>query len=369
MDECPWWLRLSLHYPFALQERAKVASRREFLNQPSAAQIRLQKDRAKMLRSWMPNTPATALLTTQVRRCPRNVDFLLTVPTRGWLKQTRSEFGNDRLLLLDGNKDYDRLLKHREVPPYLLEMESGGNAWPRVTLHGWLKHDAVIRTVRKLDDEAVGRLGWLVPVGSGKVQEEGDPDRVPVIDNLFQKMSALRLGKSFCFSPPPEIASRIETATSDLRTLLTSQPMHLHTLGLHEDQLVWQIAALLAFIARGNQDEDLHPHHLHEVVDAAAAVAGRIAASHLNLLRQALPVGRGLNPLARQIVDRLAKGPATPRELVRSFHRIRTDEVEQFLHRLAQNGLVARIDQCRWSLVRVPLPDLSAIMSESIVES
>lgn len=366
-DECPWWLRLSLHGPVALQERVNVLSRREFLKQPSAAQVRLERDRAKMIRNWMPQTPATVMMSAQTRQRPRNVDFLLTVPTRGWFKQAQSEFGNDRLLLLRGKKDYERLIKHSEVPPFLLEIESGGNAWPRVTLHGWLTRDILLRTVRTLDMESAGRLGWLVPVDSGAPQGEADPDQDPVIDDLFHKMVMLRLGEPYCFSPPPEIAAQIEAASASLGTLLATQPAHLHPLGLHEDQLVWQLAALLAFLGKEKRDE-LLDHELHEVVDSAASIAGRIVATHLNVLRQALPSGRSTDALARPIVDRLAKGPAMVRDLVRSFHKIPTDKVEVSLQRLEHDGMVTRIDGDRWAFVRVPLPDLSAVLSESVAK-
>lgn len=368
-DECPWWMRLSLHAPVALQERANVLSRQEFLKQPSAAQVRLERDRAKMIRDWMPLTPATIMMSNPARR-PQNVDFLMSIPARGWFKQTDSAFGRDRLLLLRGNKDYERLVKHREVPPYLLEIESGGNAWPRVTFHGWLKLDLLIQTARKLDTESAGRLGWLVPVSSGRLQGESDPDQNAAIDDLFSTMAMLRLGrhKSYCFSPPPEIAARIEAASDDLKMLLATQPTHLHPIGLHDDQLVWQLAALLAFLAKENRDV-LLDHELHEVVDAASAIAGRIVATHLNVLRQALPSGRSTDALARPIVDRLTKGPATPRELVRSFHKIPTGEVEVSLQRLAHDGMVTRIDGDRWAFVRVPLSDLSAVLSESVAKS
>jgi len=364
-DECPWWLRLSLNGPLALQERVKVLSRYEFLKQPSAAQLRHDRDRAKMIRNWMPQTSATMMMSNLGRRRPQNVDFLLSVPGRGWFKQTQSVFGSDRLLLLRGNKDYERLIKHREVPPFLLEIESGGNAWPRVTFHGWVKHDHLIRTVRKLDSESGGRLGWLIPVCSGNPQVEGDPDQDPVIDELFHRIAMLCLGKACCFSPPPEVAARIEDATTDLRTLLATQPAHLHPVGLHEDQLVWQLAALLAFLGKEKRD-GLTDHELHEVVDAAAAIAGRIVATHLNVLRQARPSGRNTDALARSIVDRLVKGPATLRNLVRSFHNIPTGEVEVSLQRLEHDGMVTRIDDGQWAFVRVPLPNLSAVLSESV---
>ena len=367
-DECPWWLRLSLHGPIALQERVNLLSRQEFLKQPSAAQVRKEQDRAKMIRNWMPVTPATIMMSNRGRR-PQNVDFLVSIPARGWFKQTNSAFGSDRLLLLRGTKDYERLINNREVPPFLLEMESGGNVWPRVTFHGWLKHDLLIRSVRKLDAESAGRLGWLVPVSGGRLQEENDPDQDAAIDDLFHHMVMLRLGKhkSYCFSPPPEIAARIEAASDDLRALLATQPAHLQPLGLHEVQLVWQLAALLAFLAKEDKDELLY-HELHEVVDAAAAIAGRIVATHLNVLRQALPSGRNADTLARPIVDRLAKGPATPRGLVRSFHNIGTGEVEVSLQRLEHNGIVTLIDGGRWAFAWVPLPDLSAVLSKSVAK-
>ena len=366
-DECPWWLRLSLNGPISLQKRVNELSRQEFLKQPSAAQVRQERDRSKMLRPWLPQTPGTILMAATSHRHPHNVDFLLNLPARGWFKQTNSVYGSDRLLLLRGTKDYERLIKHREIPPFLLEIESGGNAWPRVTFHGWLNHDALIRYARKLDADSLGRLGWLVPVSSGKPQGEADPDQDPVIDELFHKMVMLRLGKAYCFSPPPEIAARIEVASNDLRTLLASQPVHLHPLGLHDDQLVWQLATLLANLANRQRDK-LFDHELHEVVDAAAAIAGRIAAAHLNVLRQVLPSGRSADALARPIVDRVVKGPATIRDLVRTFHKIPTAEVELSLLRLEHDGMVARIEGGRWAFVRVPLPDLSAVLSESVAK-
>jgi hypothetical protein len=367
-DECPWWLRLNLHHPIAVQERANEISRQEFLKQPSPAQVRLERDRAMMRRDWMPITPANIMMSFQVRRYPQNVDFLLNIPARGWLKQTHSGLGSNRLLILRGNRDYERLIKHREVPPFLLEMESGGNAWPRVTFHGWMKQDFLIRSIRALDPESARRLGWLAPMSSGKPQTDIDPDQHPAINSLFHQMALMRLGRSYCFSPPPEIASRIGAATADLRTLLATQPPHLHPLGLHEDQLVWQLAALLAYLGKEKRDE-LFDYELHEVVDAATAIAGRIVATHLNVFRQALPSGRRNDSLAPPIIDRLAKGPATLRELVRTFHKPRTEEVELSLGRLEHDGMVVRVDSARWAFVRVPLPDLSALLSEHVVKS
>jgi len=366
-DACPWWLRLSLNQPLAVQERVIGLSRQNFLKQPSAAQVRLERDGAKMLRNWMPQTPRTIMMQARARQRPRNVDFLLTLPARSWFKQDQSAFGSDRLLLLRGTKDYQRLIKHREVPPFLLEMESGDNAWPRVTFHGWLQHDNVLRILRTLDAESAGRLGWLIPVGSGRLQAEGDPDQDPVVDSLVHRMVMLRLDKPDRFSPPPEIAGRIEAATTDLRVLLATQPAHLQPLGLHDDQLVWQVAALLAFLGKEKRDK-LFDHELHEVVDAATAIAGRIVALHLNVLRQALPCGRNTDALARPIVNRLAKGSAMPRDLVRSFHKVPTNDIEVSLQRLEHSGLVTRIDGGRWAFVRVPLPDLSAAMSESVAK-
>jgi len=368
-DECPWWMRLSLCHPVAFQKRVNDLARNEFLKQPSPAQVRLERDRAMMLRDWMPHTAANMMIASRARQRPQNVDFLLKMPERGWFKQAHSQFGDDRLLIVTGNRDYQRLIKNREIPPYLLEMESGGNNWPRVTLHGWLQQDILIRTIRTLDAESAGRLGWLVPVGSGRLQMGTDPDQHPVLNDLFHQMVLLRLKRTPCFAPPEEIAARIEAATADLGTLLATQPAHLRRLSLHDDQLVWQLCALLSYLGKGNREHELFEHELHEVVDAAAAIAGRIVATHINVLRQALPSGRHNDLLARPIIDRLAKGAATLRELVRSFHKTRTDAVEASLQRLEHDGLVARIDGNKWAFVQVPLPDLSALMSEVVVNS
>ena len=368
-DECPKWMRLSLHHPVTFQKRVNDLARNEFLKQPSPAQVRLERDRAKMLRDWMPHTAASMMIASRARQCPQNVDFLLKIPERGWFKQAHSQFGDDRLLIVQGNRDYQRLIKNREVPPYLLEIESGGNNWPRVTLHGWLQRDILIRTIRILDAESAGRLGWLVPVGSGRSQMRTDPGQHPVLNDLFHQMVLLRLKRTPCFAPPEGIAARIEAATADLGTLLATQPTHLQRLGMHDDQLVWQLCALLSNLGKGNRELELFEHELHEVVDAATAIAGRIVATHLNMLRQALPSRRSADALARPIVDRLVKGRATRRDLVRTFHKIPTEEVEVSLQRLEHDGLVARIEGGRWAFVQVPWPDLSALLSESVAKS
>ena len=171
-DDCPWWLRLNLHALLSFQETARELSRQIFLKQPSPAQIRLARDQAKMRRNWMLQTPEGLMTLAKARRRPQNVDFLVTLPHRYWFQQTESAFGSDRLLLLRGGKDYQRLIKHREVPPFLLEMESGGNAWPRITFHGWMRDDALLRTIRELTAESTVRLGWLVPAGIGKQQPD-----------------------------------------------------------------------------------------------------------------------------------------------------------------------------------------------------
>lgn len=307
------------------------------------------------------------MISASARREPNNVEFLQMMPKRGWFRKTGSHLGQDRLLLLRGGKEYIRLLKHRETPPFLVEMESGTGGWPRVTFHGWANSRSVIRMLRELDAESVGRLGWMVPAGSGNPQPEDGPDDLPLISLVFQAMARLRIArKAYCFSPPPEIALSLDEATQDLRTLLAMQPIRLHPLGLHDDQLVWQLAALLAYLIRDGRDEP-GAEELRQVADISAAVSGRVLAGHLNILRQALPSRRN-DALAGSIVDRLAKGPATPRDLVRSFHKTQTRDVEVSLQRLQHDGLVARVDGVRWAFVRVPLPDLSALLSEHVVK-
>jgi hypothetical protein len=366
-DDCPWWLRLNLHRALSFQERAQETSRRHFLNQPSPAQRRQARDRTKMFRDWM-NPVFLQMMSAPLRRRPQNVDFLQTVPDRGWFKRDESFFGQDRLLLVRGAKDYRRLVAHREIPPFLLEMESGGGAWPRVTFHGWTRDGTLIRTIRDLDAETAGRLGWLVPAGTGKQQPEDGPDHHPLIDAMFHEFVRLRVEpKSFCFVPAEETARQLDDATTDLRTLLATQPSHLHCMGLHDDQLVWQLAALLTFLIQRRGDE-LTLLEQEEIADVAGAVAGRVVAGHLNVLRLALPSKDREDQLAQAIVDRLDKGPSAVRELVRKFHKISTRDVEASLSRLEQEGLVARSGTRKWCLARGPLPDLSAFVSKAVVE-
>ncbi len=364
---CPWWLRLNLHAAVSLQEKAHEASRQLFLQQPTPAQVRQERDKAKMLRNWM-SLHAIQLPSVPLRRRPQNVEFLQTIPGRGWFKRDDSFFGQDRLLLVRGEKDYRRLVKHREVPPFLLEMESGGNAWPRVTFHGWMSDLAVVRTIREMDAETAGRLGWLVPAGTSKEQPEDGPEHHHFIDALFHELVMLRIGReSYCFVPTPEIAGRLDGATTGLRMLLATQPGHLHAIGLHDDRLVWQIAALLFFLVQGHGEELPRPEQV-EIAEVAAAVAGRIVAGHLNVLRRAIPSKHREDKLATAIVDRLDKGVATVRELVRKFHKIPTEDVEVGLHRLEQDGMVARVGRGKWCLSRIPFADLSAFLSEAVVK-
>ena len=96
--------------------------------------------------------------------------------------------------------------------------------------------------------------------------------------------------------PALERVGQLDAAAIGLRTLL----------GTQDDQLVWQLAALLAFLIQG---------HGSELAEVAAAVAGRIVAGRLNVLRRALP-SKDRGETHQSTVDRLDKGPSTVRELV-----------------------------------------------------
>ena len=85
-DDCPWWLRLNLRQVVSSQNRANDLSRQHFLNQPTPAQKRQARDRTKMLRDWM-DPVFLQMMSSPLRRRPQNVDFLLTIPDRGWIKR------------------------------------------------------------------------------------------------------------------------------------------------------------------------------------------------------------------------------------------------------------------------------------------
>ncbi len=367
-DGVPGWLDHNLGFPRNCQKSVKNVAASLCRLELSPEEYRLSRDRIKRLGSWVPDRD---MMAGRPRKPAQGTDFFFEMPGaplrpdfRGMDKPV---FGRSLLVVLKDGAAFHRLLRLANAEPSLWSAAANEGAGLRVSLHGCIRSGDFRSLARKLNRDSA-RFGWVIPAVPVAPADPQAPAGYFGIPNTLTRALDCRIGavgKGWKVEPDEEEILSAMVDEDEARIAILPPALRDHC--RMDEPLPWSIAAMLRLLTRRPGEKEQSPLLLPGLV---RAVSGWVLHVHLQEIRRIFPYydGREGDAIDQALIDRLETGPAERRTLVRSFHKIATDDLKSRLEGMSRQDLVRLRDDGRWELVRFAGPDLSAELS-ALVEN